>query len=93
MTTLVSDLASAYLRLRSLDQELEIARRTLDSRRGSLDLVRRRESGGVAGLIDVRQSNSGRTCAWRRRSRRPLVSITLNVAQVPLPAGVTTPLK
>jgi hypothetical protein len=33
MTTLVSDLASAYLRLRSLDEELEIARRTLDSRR------------------------------------------------------------
>jgi hypothetical protein len=46
MTTLVSDLASAYLRLRSLDEELEIARRTLDSRRG---------------LIDVRQSNSGGT--------------------------------
>jgi multidrug efflux system outer membrane protein len=56
VTTLVSDLASAYIRLRSLDEEMEIAWRTLDSRRGSLDLVRRRESGGVAGLIDVRQS-------------------------------------
>jgi len=56
ITTLVSDLGSAYVRLRALDEELEIARRTLDSRLGSLDLVRRRERGGVAGLIDVRQS-------------------------------------
>lgn len=56
VTSLISDLASAYVRLRSLDDELQIARRTLDSRLGSLDLVRRRESGGVAGLIDVRQS-------------------------------------
>jgi multidrug efflux system outer membrane protein len=56
ITTLVSDLGSAYVRLRALDEELEIARRTLDSRLGSLDLVRLRERGGVAGLIDVRQS-------------------------------------
>ncbi|HEU4367728.1 MAG TPA: efflux transporter outer membrane subunit [Methylomirabilota bacterium] len=56
VTTLVSDLGSAYIRLRALDEELQIARRTLDSRRGSLDLVNLRERGGVAGLIDVRQS-------------------------------------
>ena len=56
ITTLVSDLGSAYIRLRALDEELQIARRTLDSRLGSLDLVRLRERGGVAGLIDVRQS-------------------------------------
>jgi multidrug efflux system outer membrane protein len=56
MTTLISDLASAYFTLRALDEELVIARRTLDSRRQSLQLVRTREEGGVAGLIDVRQS-------------------------------------
>jgi outer membrane protein, multidrug efflux system len=56
ITTLISDLGSAYLRLRSLDEELLIARRTLDSRLGSLDLVTQRERGGVAGLIDVRQA-------------------------------------
>jgi multidrug efflux system outer membrane protein len=56
IATLVSDLGSAYIRLRALDEELGIARRTLDSRLGSLDLVRLRERGGVAGLIDVRQS-------------------------------------
>jgi multidrug efflux system outer membrane protein len=56
MTTLVSDLASAYFSLRALDEELIIARRTLDSRTQSLQLVKLREEGGVAGLIDVRQS-------------------------------------
>ena len=56
ITTLVSDLSSAYFSLRALDVELEIARRTLDSRTQSLHLVRVREEGGVAGLIDVRQS-------------------------------------
>jgi multidrug efflux system outer membrane protein len=56
LTTLVSDLASAYFSLRALDEELVIARRTLDSRVQSLKLVKLREEGGVAGLIDVRQS-------------------------------------
>ena len=56
ITTLVSDLSSAYFSLRALDVQLEIARRTLDSRTQSLRLVQLREEGGVAGLIDVRQS-------------------------------------
>jgi outer membrane protein, multidrug efflux system len=56
ITTLVSDLSSAYFSLRALDVQLEIARRTLDSRTQSLRLVQVREEGGVAGLIDVRQS-------------------------------------
>ena len=56
VTTLVSDLSSAYFSLRALDVQLEIARRTLDSRTQSLRLVQVREEGGVAGLIDVRQS-------------------------------------
>jgi multidrug efflux system outer membrane protein len=56
ITTLVADVGSAYFLLRSLDQELEISRRTLASRQGSLDLVKLREAGGVAGMLDVRQS-------------------------------------
>jgi multidrug efflux system outer membrane protein len=56
LTTLVTDIASAYLRLRSFDAELEVARRTLAARRDSLRLVTMREAGGVAGLIDVRQA-------------------------------------
>ena len=56
VTTLVSDLAAAYIGLRSLDEELQISKRTLDTRLQSLDLVKLRESGGVAALIDVHQS-------------------------------------
>ena len=58
VTTLVSDVGSAYFLLRALDQELDIARRTLDLRVGSLQLVQRREAGGVAALIDVRQAET-----------------------------------
>jgi multidrug efflux system outer membrane protein len=56
LVTLVSDVAGAYFNLRDLDQELEISRQTLVSRTEALRLVRMREQGGVAALIDVRQS-------------------------------------
>jgi multidrug efflux system outer membrane protein len=56
ITTLISDVATAYFQLRELDLELEIARRTLASRQDSLRLVTLRYEGGVAGLIDVRQA-------------------------------------
>ncbi len=56
MTTLVSDVATAYFQLRELDLELEISRRTLASRQASLRLVQLRQQGGVAALIDVRQA-------------------------------------
>jgi len=56
ITALVSDVAAAYVQLRSLDLELAVARDTLASRRESLRLVTMREEGGVAALIDVRQA-------------------------------------
>jgi len=56
LSTLVSDVAGAYFNLRDLDQELEISRQTLESRTEALRLVKMREQGGVAALIDVRQS-------------------------------------
>jgi multidrug efflux system outer membrane protein len=56
LTSLVSEVASAYLGLRALDLELEIARRTLSSRQESLQLTQVRESGGVTSLVDVRQA-------------------------------------
>jgi multidrug efflux system outer membrane protein len=55
LSALVTDVAAAYLRLRALDGELEVSRRTLATRQDSLRLVTMREAGGVAGLIDVRQ--------------------------------------
>jgi multidrug efflux system outer membrane protein len=54
--TLVSDVARAYLELRELDLELEIAKRTVASRADYLTLTKAREEGGVATLIDVRQA-------------------------------------
>ena len=56
MTTLVSDVATSYFSLRELDAELEISRRTLDTRRESLRLTQTRSGGGVATLLDLRQA-------------------------------------
>jgi multidrug efflux system outer membrane protein len=56
VTTLVSDVATAYLTLRELDYELEISNRTLETRRQSLELTRTRQGGGVATLLDLRQA-------------------------------------
>jgi multidrug efflux system outer membrane protein len=55
VTTLVGDVAGAYFNLLELDMELEIARRTLASREESLNLIRNRERGGLATLLEVRQ--------------------------------------
>jgi multidrug efflux system outer membrane protein len=56
VTTLVSQVASAYFGLRALDLELEISRRTLASRQESLELTQVREQGGATSLLDVRQA-------------------------------------
>jgi multidrug efflux system outer membrane protein len=54
-TTLVSDVASAYFSMRELDYQLDISNRTLATRRESLELIRNRQAGGVATLLDLRQ--------------------------------------
>jgi NodT family efflux transporter outer membrane factor (OMF) lipoprotein len=56
VTTLVSDVATAYLTLRELDYELEISRHTLQTREESLGLTRSRQRGGVSTLLDLRQA-------------------------------------
>ncbi|MGC2769429.1 MAG: efflux transporter outer membrane subunit, partial [Candidatus Acidiferrum sp.] len=56
MATLVADLASSYFQLRQLDLELEISKRTLNSRQDSLDLTKTLEQHGINSLLDVRQS-------------------------------------
>ncbi len=55
ITTLVADVATDYFTLRELDAEMDISRRTLSSRRESLDLIESRQGGGVATLLDRRQ--------------------------------------
>jgi len=55
MTTLVSEVAADYFSLRELDYQLEISQRTLATRQESLDLIKNRQGGGVATLLDLRQ--------------------------------------
>jgi multidrug efflux system outer membrane protein len=56
--TLVSDVARAYVDLRGLDRSLEIARRTLESRREYVGLARDRFEGGVTPEVDWRQAEA-----------------------------------
>ena len=56
ITTLISDVATAYLTLRELDYTLEISQRTLQTREQSLELTQSRQTGGVSTLLDLRQA-------------------------------------
>src|SRR6185295_13263764 len=56
VTTLVSQVAANYFSLRQLDNELEISKRTRGVREDSLSLIRNRQGGGVATLLDLRQA-------------------------------------
>jgi outer membrane protein, multidrug efflux system len=56
MSSLVSNVASAYFQLLELDSEMEISRGALASRKESLRLVEVRAKGGVTSMLDVRQS-------------------------------------
>jgi outer membrane protein, multidrug efflux system len=56
VSTLVANVAAAYFQLRALDLELEISKRTLDSRQESLRLTRVLANGGATSLLDVRQA-------------------------------------
>ena len=56
ITTLVGEVAADYFDLIELDMELEIDKRTLTSRQASLQLIKTRQQGGVATMLDVRQA-------------------------------------
>jgi multidrug efflux system outer membrane protein len=55
-TSLVSEVASAYFEMRAFDLQLDIATRTLASRRESLRLTEATARGGATSLVDVRQA-------------------------------------
>jgi multidrug efflux system outer membrane protein len=54
--TLVSDVAQAYFELLELDSEVKIDRRTVESRRNSLNLVSHRYNDGLASELDVKRA-------------------------------------
>jgi outer membrane protein, multidrug efflux system len=58
VSSLVSDIASAYFQLREQDLELDISRQTLDSRTDSLRLIRLLADRGATSMLDVRQADN-----------------------------------
>lgn len=56
MTTVVGDVAAGYFNLLELDSQLDIAKRTLATRENSLRLIKARQQGGLATMLDVRQA-------------------------------------
>src|SRR3984885_14855478 len=56
ISTVVENVATAYLQLRTLDAELEITKRALEARKQSLQLTETLEQGGSGTLADVRQA-------------------------------------
>ena len=56
ITSLIASLASAYYQLLDLDLQLDISKRTLASRKESLEIVSLQESQGAVSLLDVRQA-------------------------------------
>jgi len=56
LSTVVENVATAYVELRAVDAELEITRRTVDARKQSLQLTQTLEEGGATSLADVRQA-------------------------------------
>jgi len=56
ITTLVSDVATAYFNLRELDVELEIEKRTLTTRQESLRIITSRQQRGVSNMLELRQA-------------------------------------
>lgn len=60
---LISDVAQAYLELLDLDRELEIARRTLESRQGAVRIVGRRSQEGLTSELDLRRAEGEQASA------------------------------
>jgi multidrug efflux system outer membrane protein len=56
LSSLVANVATSYFQLRALDSELEISKRTLDSRQQSLKLTQFLENHGSASRLDVSQA-------------------------------------
>jgi multidrug efflux system outer membrane protein len=94
--TLVADVARAYFQLRTLDQELEIARHTLAINDETVAFYRRRVEGGVSNQLELDQTiaNRSRTAAvipeieQQIAFQENLIHLLLGEAPGPIPRGV-----
>jgi multidrug efflux system outer membrane protein len=93
--SLVSDVASGYLQLLELDQELAIAERTLSTRKATLDIARQRFAHGLTSELDVKQfeaqvAQPAVTVAQAQRARAQTehnLNVLLGEAPVAIPRG------
>jgi multidrug efflux system outer membrane protein len=98
ISSLVSNVASAYFQLLELDSQMEISRRTLGSRKESLHLAEVRARGGTTSLIDVRQSEQLVYAAaaaipdLERRTEQQENLISILLGKNPAPVGRGKPL-
>lgn len=94
---LVSGVASAYVQLLELDQEREIAERTLSLRKSTLDIARQRYAQGLTSELDVRQFEAqvaapAVTLAQTERARAQTehqLDVLLGEGPSPIPRGGT----
>jgi multidrug efflux system outer membrane protein len=56
--SLIGEVARSYLTLIDLDNQLDVSRRTLETRRESLRVVKARYEGGITSASDLRQAES-----------------------------------
>jgi len=54
--SLISDVGQSYFRIRELDEQLDIAKRTLAVRQEYLDIIQKRASVGLASELDVKRT-------------------------------------
>ena len=95
--TLVSAVALTYIEIRALDMELEITRRTAETRKGTLELFQLRFKEGIIAEVDLAQAEAEYEDALAR-----IPSVELAIAQLenalsvflgqnpgPIPRGLT----
>ena len=58
LVTLIGDVASLYINIRSLDERLELARKNVESLRGSFEIADKRFDAGRTSKLDVVQAES-----------------------------------
>lgn len=93
---LVGEVAQAYLNLRAAEVQLDLTRKTLDSRQESYNLVLRRFQGGVASELDLNQSKSlldsaSGDLAQLARTQAQAVNALVLLLGAPLPGDLPAP--
>ncbi len=95
MISLVADVATTYFTILDLDSRFEIARRTVENRKGATGLIRTRFQGGIVPEIDVNQAQIEEADALaqmanierERRQAENALSVLLGRTPISIPRG------